>query len=116
VLQDRRHVVAGRRHIGVGEQDRDPLLRAVDQPHLRPEDGAQRPLAADEGAGDVEALLGQEVVEVVARDPARDLGVALADQVGVAVTEVAEPRVDLAAAPALGHDALELFFARRTNP
>ena len=54
--------------------------------------GHARALGADERARDVEAVLGQQLVEVVARDAAGDCrpAVARADRVGVAVAQVAQ--------------------------
>ena len=72
-------------------------------------------LGADERARDVEAVLGQQLVEVVAGDAPRDVREALADQVGVAVAQVAQPRVDLAPAPALADDLLQLSVAGRAD-
>ena len=88
--------------VGIAEHQDRLDGRAVDQVEARLQDRDARPLGARQRPGDVEALLGQQVVEVVARDPARQvLGVAAADLVGVAVAEVLEPGVDLALAPAL---------------
>ena len=48
----------------------------------------------------MEAVLGQQVIEVVARDPAREVfGISAANLVGVAVAEVLEPGVDLSRRP-----------------
>ena len=100
-LQDLGDVVAGAVDVGIAEHQQRLDGRAVDQVQARLQDGDARPLRAREGPGDVEALLGQQVVEVVAGDPARQvLGIAAADLVGVAVAEVLEPGVDLSLAPA----------------
>src|SRR5690625_27384 len=101
-------MVAGGVDIGVAEDDEGALGGAVDQADGRLEDRDAGPLGPGEGAGDVKAIFGEELVEVVAGDAARDIGEALADQVGVAVADRPEPRIDLAAAAPLGDDRLEL--------
>ena len=92
------HVVGGLEDRRVPEDQQRAARRLVDRWTVRLEDRRARALAADQGAGDVEAVLGQQLVEVEARDAPRDLRVALADEVGVAVTQVAQPTVDLARA------------------
>ncbi len=96
---------------GVGDrrvaEDHQPAVRRVgDQPHGRTEDHRQGALAADEGAGHVEAALGQQVLERVARDlpaePAQlradrgqfplDQAVQLAEDAGARARAAAEPQ------------------------
>ena len=61
------------------------------------EHGDAGSLRAREGPRDVEAALGQQVVEVIAGDAARQvLGIAPADLVGIAVAQGLELGVDLA--------------------
>ena len=80
------------------------------------EDADARALRADQRPGDVEAALGQQLVQVVARHPARDVGIRRADAVRVTVAQVAQAGVDLAAPAALGDDPLELLVARLADP
>ncbi len=82
----------------------------------RLEEGDTGPLRAGEGAGEMEAALGEEVVEVEPRDPPREPWEALADQRGVAVAQGAELAVDLAAPPAGADDAVDLALGRRPHP
>ena len=49
-------------------------------------------LGADQRAGDVEAVLGQQLVEIVAGDAARNFRIARADQVGVAARNASSRR------------------------
>ncbi len=55
-----RHVVGGGVDIRVADGDERPPGRAVDEAQLGLENGHERRLAADEGAGDVEAVLRQQ--------------------------------------------------------
>ncbi len=68
---------------------------------------------SDQRARDVEALLRQQLIEIfVAGDAARDLGIARADQVAVAVAECVEGAIDLRAPAAVCENVAEL--ARRS--
>jgi hypothetical protein len=58
----------------------------------RLEDGDARRFRPDERASDLEAVLREELVEVVARDPARDLRIPRADVVCVRRCELPQPR------------------------
>ena len=99
VLEHRRHAVAGHERVLVARARAATARRAVDQVHRRLEVGDAGALGAGEGAGDVEAVVREQVVEVVARDAPRDLRVALADQLGVAVAQLDQAAVDLARRP-----------------
>ena len=70
-----RHDVVGR-GVGVGEaEDRQRAHgRGLDEPDRGLQHRDARALGADERAGHVEPVLGQQLVEVVARDPAGELG------------------------------------------
>ena len=70
--QDARHGVGGAVHAGVAEHDQGPLRQHLDQLEPGAQHGDQRRLAADEQAGDVEAVLGQQRVQVVAGNAARE--------------------------------------------
>ena len=63
---------------GVGEAEDEQAARgrAVDQADGRFQDGDAGALGAGQRGGDVEAVLGQQAVEVVAGDAARQLRVA----------------------------------------
>jgi hypothetical protein len=47
----------------------------------------------------MKAILRQELIQVIARDTPRDLGIAGADDLGVTLAQGFEPRIDLAATP-----------------
>ena len=100
-------LVGRREDGGVSDQEQDAVLWAVNEAGLRAQDRNAGALGADEGAGDVEAVFGEQVVEVVAADAARDVRVVLANEAGVGVAEVAELGVDLALAAAGLDDGFE---------
>jgi hypothetical protein len=98
------------------EDDQGLVRRDGEQLDLRLQHGDQRRLAADQGAGEVEPLLRQERVQVVARDPPRDVGVAGTDQREVLLGQVPQCVVDLGAAATLGEDPVVLLLARGPDP
>jgi hypothetical protein len=102
--------------VGVADDEEGPIPRARHQPELRLQRERAGALGPDQRAGHIEAVLREELVEVVAGDPAGDLGEARADLVGVAVAERSEPGVDLGAAPTAGDDGGQLLVARRAHP
>lgn len=60
-----------------------------------------------QGAGDVHAPLVHQLIEVVARDPARDAGVPVGRLLGVLLAQGVQRGVDLAR-PSAGEDLAEL--------
>ena len=83
-----RHVVGGVVDVRIAEDEQRARRRAVDEPRRSPRARATHvAFGADQRARDVEAVLGQQLVEVVAGDAARDVREARADQVGVAVAQ-----------------------------
>ena len=95
VLEHLQHVVGCLVLAVPAEHEQGAVLRAVDQVHGRLEHGHAGSLRAGERGGDVEPLLGKEIVEVVAGDPARDVRVPLANQIGVPVGQISQARVDV---------------------
>ena len=91
------------------------MLRAGDQPELRLEDDRAGALAADEGAREIESMLGQQFVQVVAGHTARNAREARPNLVRVAIAHGAKRRIDLAAASAAAHDGVELRVGRRSD-
>ena len=102
--------------VGKTKHEDDTLRRALDQTHL----GAQRQRAgafgADQGPCDVEAVFGQQLIEIVARDAPLNIRKPGADQLGVAVPQHAQPAVDLSLATTRGDDRFEFIIAGRADP
>ncbi len=78
-LENRGHVIGRRKRVRIAEADEHAVLRAVDEPQRRAEHDRARAFGADERPGDMEAVLGKKLIEVVARDAARNLRKAAAD-------------------------------------
>ncbi len=66
--QQRGDRLSRRRHVGVAEHDERHRARRRYEPHGGPGDHAERPLGAGEEPGHVEVVLGEQVLERVARD------------------------------------------------
>ncbi len=109
------NMVPGAAHVGVAEGDHRTPRGVLDQGHLGLEHGDAGSLGADQGASHVEAVLGEQLVEVVAGDPSRDVGVPAADLLGVGVSQDSEAMVDLAATAAGGDDRFQLVVRRGTH-
>jgi hypothetical protein len=66
--QDVRDRVRGGDHVGEAQDDHDSVGRILDEPNVGLEDDTEGSLRADQRLGDVEALLGQQVLERVSGD------------------------------------------------
>ena len=80
---DFRHVIGALIYVRVAEHDQHAFGWAFDEAAGCFENCYAGAFGADEGAGDVEIIFGKKVVEVVARDAARNVGEALAHERGV---------------------------------
>ena len=112
VGEDLRHVIGRDERIGKPDADQPPERRARRQAQRRFEHRHARALAADERARHVEAVFGQELVEVVPGHAARDARKLLADERREPVPDALEAGVDLPLAPAGADDRVELRVAR----
>src|SRR5581483_2613723 len=65
---------------------------------------------------DVETLLRQQFVDVVARHPAGDVDEPGPDEIGVAVPQFGQPAIELAPAPAFGDNPGQLVVGSRAHP
>ncbi len=92
------------------------MRRARHQPHGGLQHGDASPFRAHQSPRHVEAVLGQQMGKVVARDAAGDVRIALPDQRRIAVAQLAQPAVDLASPAAGADDAPQLLLARGADP
>ena len=116
VRRDGRRGVGGGEDVRVPEHDQRLGSRLRDQAQLGVQDRDQRALAADQRPGHVEALLGQQRVQVVTRHPPRDPRVALPDLLGARLRQLAQGTVDLRPPPARRDDRRVLLVAGRPGP
>ncbi len=111
VGQDRGHVVGRDERVRKAEAHQTPERGACGEAKRRFEHRDAGAFAADERARDVEAVLGQQFVEVVAGDPARNAGKFRSNQRREAIADALEPGVDLSLPPACRDDGFELSIA-----
>jgi len=71
------------KNIGVGDHKKHARWRTFDEAAGGFEDGDARAFGADQCAGDVKAVFGEQIVEVVSGDATRNVGEASADEFGV---------------------------------
>ncbi len=116
VRRDARHGVGRAGDVRVSQHDQRLGRRRRHQAQLGVQDRDQGALAADQRPGHVEAVLGQQRVQVVPGHPSRDLRVTLPDLVGVGRRQLPQGPVDLRAPAAGGHDRGVLLVAGRAGP
>ena len=76
---------------------------------MRFEHDDKRPFAPDQGLRHIETFFREQVVQVVAGDAAGNVGIALADLVGVAVAELTQLGVQPSGGPSVTDRAIELL-------
>src|ERR1039457_4608094 len=91
------------------------MLRAGFRLAFSFEDGDAGPFGSDQRPGNVEAVLRQELVQVVAGDAARNIGEARPDQVRVGGAQAAQAWLDLAAAASGSDDGSQLILGGSAN-
>lgn len=87
-------LVGGGVAVGEAQYRHRAGARGLDQVHGGPEHGRAAAFGADQGAGEVESVLGQQLVEVVARHPAPQVGEGAADQFAEVVAQRAQVLVE----------------------
>ena len=115
VRHDLGHVIGTLINVGIGDDEQHAFRRAFDQAAGRFENRDAGAFGADKGAGHVESVLGQEKIQVVAGDAARNFGKTLADEIAVGSGDTLQSRVDFSAVAARFADATELFVGCRAN-
>src|SRR4029450_8179574 len=100
-------MVRGRKGVGVAEPDQRAMLRAMNQLHRCFQDHRARAFSADKRAGEVEAILGQQFIEVVARHATRNSWESFTNPIAAAISERQQSRGDLTAPGLLTRKALD---------
>ncbi len=90
MFEGERNGVGGEKRIAEAEHGEHAEGRAGGEIERGGDDVGAGALGADQRAGDMEVVFGQQLVEVVAGDAARNAGKLFADQGGVAVADARE--------------------------
>ena len=115
MLHDLRDVVGAEIDIGPSDDEQHPRRRTLDEAASRFENRDASAFGADESARHVKAAFGEQVVEVVSGNAARNVGKLAADLLAVAVGEGLEAGVDFGAAAAFANEAVEVVCAGRAD-
>ncbi len=110
-----RDSIGGEKWIAEAEDGEHAEGRAGGEVERGGDDGGAGAFGADQRAGDVEVVLGQQLVEVVAGDAARNARELFPHQGGVAVADALEAGVDLAHAASGADERVELVGRRDAN-
>ena len=104
VLEHCGHVVGGDEGIGKSQHHQPAMLRAMFKRAAGLQHGDARAFRAHQRAGYIESVFRQQLVQVVARDAAGNLGKPLPDQVAVGIPDAGQAGINLAPAAAAGDD------------
>ena len=113
--EDFHQVVTRLVHVGIAQNEQRARGRIGDQVHRRFEDGDQRAFRTDQCPSDVEVVLGQQLVGIVAGDAPRQLRKTPADLVGIFIAECLEFAVQFAARTTLPDDLFQFLGRRRAD-
>ena len=107
VLHNFRNAIGTLKNIRISNDKEHPLRRTFDESASSFEHSNARTLGADQGASHIEIVFWKQLIQVVARDAARDVGKALADLIGVGSGESLELVVDVGAASTVSRDVVQ---------
>src|ERR1700674_3764355 len=115
MLHDLRDVVGAEIDIGPSDDDEHPRRRTLDQATGGFENRNASSFGADQRARHVKAIFGEQVVEVVSGNAARNVGKVAADLLAETVCNGLEPGVDFGAAAPFANEAVEVVRAGRAD-
>src|SRR6476646_8680663 len=107
-LADFRDVVCRVIDVLVTKNQRGAFLGPVNETDLGGQNHHACAFRANQRFSNVEAALGQKLIETVAGDTARDVGIASAYEIGVLIAQGAQTRINFAATAAGVNDLLKL--------
>src|ERR1019366_7540707 len=115
MLHDLRDVVGADVNIGPSDNEQHARRGTLDEAAGGFENGDASAFGADQRARHVKAAFGEQVVEVVSGNAARNVGKLAADLLAVAVGEGLEAGVDFGAASTFANEAVEIVGAGRAH-
>src|SRR5208282_109606 len=115
MLHDLRDVVGADVDVGPSDDEEHPRRRTFDETAGGFENRDACAFGTDQRARHVKAAFGEQVVEVVSGNAARNVGKLAADLLAVAVGEGLEAGVDFGAASTFANEEVEIVGAGRAN-
>ncbi len=109
VIEGARDGVGSQKSVRESQHRKNAEGRTGGEVKLRRDNCRAGAFTADQGAGDVKAVFGEQLVEVIAGDAARDTGKLFANQVGIAIANTGKARVECAGATPCTNEAVELI-------
>src|SRR5216117_2477747 len=113
-----------RRHLGdtisalidirVSDDQQNPCRRTLDQAACSLKHGNARAFGTDQRAGHVEAVFRKKKIQVVSRNPARNLRIALSNQIAVLIPQRFQSGVNPASPAAFPNDCVQFLIAGLT--
>src|SRR6266480_864861 len=104
-------MVAASVNVWIAEHEQRACRRTFDQARCCLEYSNTRTFGSNQCSSYIKAIFWQQLIQVVARDAARNFWETLANEVGVFIAQVFEPGINLAASSPLFDDALKFFVA-----
>src|SRR6266478_9644744 len=115
MLHDLGDVVGAEIDIAPSDNEQHPRRRTLDQAASGFENRHTSTFGTDESARHVKAIFGEQVVEVVSGNAARNVGELATNLLSVAVGDGLEPCVDFRAAAAFADEAVKILCAGRAD-
>ena len=85
------HAIGALKDIGISDDKEHAFLRTLHQPAGRFENGDAGTFRSHQSTRHVETVFREQVIQVVAGDAARNIGVAFSDEIGVCVAQPLKP-------------------------
>src|SRR5438876_7626672 len=108
------HMIGALIDLGIGDDQQNPCRRTLDQAACSLKHGNARAFGTDQRAGYVEALFRKKKIQVVSRTPARNLRIALSNQIAVLIPQRFQSGVNPASPAAFPNDCVQFLIAGLT--
>ena len=108
------HMIGALVNVGVSNNQQNPCRRTLDQAACSLKHGNARAFGTDQRAGHVEAVFRKKKIQVVSRNPARNLRIALSNQIAVLIPQRFQSGVNPASPAAFPNDCVQFLIAGLT--
>ena len=103
-------MIGSDKRVGKSERHQSSMLRAMFQLAVGLQYGDASPFRAHQGAGHIEPVFRQQLIQVVPGNPPRNLGKPSPHQVAISIPDAHQAGVDLPPASPGADDGLQLIF------